>query len=691
VKGILQILSTDNVAPLAVIQMENLGAAFPLSGRLIAELPDHLQRATSYRLEALGLMIGWQKGDTASILAASSGGQYISLVASCLYNVCRGEIGYILKQLSGRLLPKTANLASPSQLQKVSELVADKLALLGFGNIIAYQACRIHRTFAQLGKDMPSDLLHTFAPESVIDLFHAFSRSVREDGLNAIVKGTTSMGYIVALAVTLFPDDTFITVEGLIIHEGARRTICIELESSGETPVTITLAQVLGSTSEMIALIHRNTPLATTLQYNWKGWLGDMTKIKLLENGYGCSSELLKALGHLTLYLPHRLKITTAIDKQDEKDSESRMKAMKEFITDWDSEIRESLDAMLGLSLGDDPPLLDLREHFETFHYTIQFEKLVKSCIPDNTKPLNDTKEDIWCILIQMALVGLPALFIRPHKNASWQPPTSSWGFMLNDFRAGIYENYLRPRPQALVRYVDEQLVVSAAALVDAIYHHRNHEILATSSSSTMIPHSLLQLQDDPLHCPLFELFDGRLIFNDRPQGAMVCGCSLGGARNRQRYGDKALEERHSDLLSPTSDGVPSKVSFKITEGDNNVLFLHCSATDAGQVHRLCLREPINAQFAVRHTKPCPHPYTKLAETYPSCVRITSAVNPDARPGNLAIVQTVGSPTAQFLALSGNGRAILCQDSCIDCALDQVISRHWLWGTTLFYNKMIMR
>jgi hypothetical protein len=49
----IQAVSADNVSPLAVVQVEALGACFHLNGELAGKIPDLLRRTTSYRLERL--------------------------------------------------------------------------------------------------------------------------------------------------------------------------------------------------------------------------------------------------------------------------------------------------------------------------------------------------------------------------------------------------------------------------------------------------------------------------------------------------------------------------------------------------------------------------------------------------------------------------------------------------------------
>ena len=60
---VLAVLSADDVTPLAIVQMENLGSLFHINGKYALQVPDLLQRCKSTRLDRLGLLVGWRKGD----------------------------------------------------------------------------------------------------------------------------------------------------------------------------------------------------------------------------------------------------------------------------------------------------------------------------------------------------------------------------------------------------------------------------------------------------------------------------------------------------------------------------------------------------------------------------------------------------------------------------------------------------
>lgn len=81
--SLLATLSADNVTPAAMVQMERLGASVLVNGPHAERCKDLMQRCSSTRLDRLGLLIGWRKDDSVSLMAASAGGRP-SLFCPCV-------------------------------------------------------------------------------------------------------------------------------------------------------------------------------------------------------------------------------------------------------------------------------------------------------------------------------------------------------------------------------------------------------------------------------------------------------------------------------------------------------------------------------------------------------------------------------------------------------------------------------
>jgi hypothetical protein len=220
---ILAAVTADNITPMAMIELEQLGAAFPISGPKAAQVADCLHRFTSTKLERVGLLIGWRKGDTASFMAKSSSGQSIALLVTCVGEKFPNSYGSILYNLAERMLPASSAVASPLQLKAGGDILKRKLACLEFGNVIAENLARVHDAYKYLQVPMPTDLLEGFTTESALELLHAILRALCEEECIVRVSGTSGLGYVMALAMMLFSDDGIVTVGHFVIHAGPRR------------------------------------------------------------------------------------------------------------------------------------------------------------------------------------------------------------------------------------------------------------------------------------------------------------------------------------------------------------------------------------------------------------------------------------------------------------------------------------
>ena len=228
--SILATLSADNVVPMALIQMGELGAAIPTSGEYADKAKSLLQRCSDVRLDHLAVSIGWRKNDSASLMAESAGGQAIALISMCLTNLFKPEgTGTILSRLCSRLLSGSGNVSSVSQLANVAELLSGKLNALGFGNLLAREVTKIHQVYEALGKPAPQDLLEPLDTDSTIELLESVSRALREDQKICRISGSRGMGHILGLIQALFRRNTAVTVEGTIIQDIEHSNIVCEI------------------------------------------------------------------------------------------------------------------------------------------------------------------------------------------------------------------------------------------------------------------------------------------------------------------------------------------------------------------------------------------------------------------------------------------------------------------------------
>lgn len=114
---VLAALTADNVQPMAMVQLENLGSLFHTSGKYAAKVPDLLQRCSSKRIEHLSMSLGWRKGDAASVMSQSAGGQAMALLCFFLRNLYSSEnCGEVLFDLSAKVLQRSLTISSVAQL-----------------------------------------------------------------------------------------------------------------------------------------------------------------------------------------------------------------------------------------------------------------------------------------------------------------------------------------------------------------------------------------------------------------------------------------------------------------------------------------------------------------------------------------------------------------------------------------------
>ena len=108
---VLSAITADNVAPMALIQVEQLGNLFLCNGKYAKKMPDLLRLSSSYRMERLGLMVGWRKNDAPSYLANTAGGQSIALLIAGLQNLCSdSQLGELYHRLCSKMLPRELNI-----------------------------------------------------------------------------------------------------------------------------------------------------------------------------------------------------------------------------------------------------------------------------------------------------------------------------------------------------------------------------------------------------------------------------------------------------------------------------------------------------------------------------------------------------------------------------------------------------
>ncbi|EFQ30408.1 uncharacterized protein GLRG_05552 [Colletotrichum graminicola M1.001] len=222
---VLSAMSADDVHPIAMIQLENLGLLFHVNGTNAGLIPEVLKNAMSHSIGRLSLSVGWRRGDAVSMLGDSAGGQAISLLMTALdgiYN--RQEYGLILSKLCTSLLPKSMPASNPVHLADVANLVAAKAGRLSIGNLLAQQTHRVLSVYDHLGKKSPGDLLEIPTTESIVQLLECLS-NLQQDRHIVRVSGSIGIIYLGALILFMFPQSAMIVVESVVIHDNEGRRL----------------------------------------------------------------------------------------------------------------------------------------------------------------------------------------------------------------------------------------------------------------------------------------------------------------------------------------------------------------------------------------------------------------------------------------------------------------------------------
>ena len=298
----LAAISADNVTPTALIQLAALGSHFLTSGNFAEKIPDLLQRTSSTRLDRLGVVIGWKRGDAASFMAQIAGGQSIALLCLCLQGMCGDTAWCALYDVSERILPRSHCISSVGQLSLASMLLSAKLAPIGYGNIIAKESLRVCSIYERLSKGIPKDLYDMITRESLCELLTAISRVYSEDDCQVRIKGTQGMAFILTTLIVAFPHDLSVVIEGCLVHKGLRQLIVLYVTSGCEAhqPVSIDIEHKIRRTSENSLSLafeyHAQWGERQNFSYRWQGHLRQFLEVIFISVGLRCPEELVVAI-----------------------------------------------------------------------------------------------------------------------------------------------------------------------------------------------------------------------------------------------------------------------------------------------------------------------------------------------------------------------------------------------------------
>lgn len=683
---LLAVLSADNVAPTAMLQMQALGSCFLTSGPYAAKVPDYLRRCTSVRLDRLALSVGWRKGDAASYMADTAGGQAVSLLALCLFSVFPDEhAADILHDLSRKLLPRDTAIASVSQLLEVGKLLRSKLDPLGFGNVLAQQVTRVHDAYKLLGKDMPWSFFDGMSVEAMTELLAYVSQALREGNRLVRISGSSGMAHILGITLMMFPQDTLVTVENLVICEGPRKSIIVEIANDtdlryqvetrlGTHPLSLLSAARLDSGSPWTD----NT--FTTTTFTWENWLADSLQISFLDLGLSCTPQVLTACCNLLVSVPEKIELVA---------KHFRMPSPCSLGQNPQLRMRNACQSVFGTApVG---PRLD-----------------VKTAFLDLVKALNDATSTLRCSCDKEEC--------RTMRNGllhSWDNPSCEierlWESIGNVLEAGFLSFFVNAGPNAtcfrpiraradnppvticIERGLDlEDRDLYEFDLWNALFAtffgpagnqwDRTSPIAQGSSACVIFPSILrtFRIPTDLLFT--FDLVEGQLNFEGRYYKQLTSQVV------QQMQPDRGITKVRKGHLVPSNHGEHSELLITARERINHIE-VRTMVRLAGAETVIPLYDALLGSWVLQKTQPCDHPMsTPLEAELEKEVETTSVADPYPRQARVALVQTLHNDVARFLSCRSSDTypasrpkyerdpsILLLNDCCLNCAVRQAI------------------
>ena len=687
---LLAAMTSDNVAPTAMIQLEELGQCFHINGKFSQRLPDLLQRCSSTRLDQLGLIVGWRRGDAASLMSKTAGGQSIALLCFCLtsVNTSPAEVGAILYDLSERILPINSAISSINQLAAAADRLSSKLMAIGFGNILAEQAVKIHDVHQSVGKStrssIPSTIFDPLTRESTVELFQALSKVFYEEDCVLHISGVLGIGNILTIVLIMFPENVRVVIDGSIVQEGPRPLINIAVDLSMLHATTISVESKLpGPFSQPTSLLIKpNVDKGTYLRYtfSWDGHLADALRITFGDVGAPFNTEICIALCDLlVLTAPYvkgsdykltrddtSLPLSGCVALLGSEPQQRMYRTCKEIFRTVPSgkpkDVRQALrdlgrefKSLVGAKSRCHCGKCDLAKGWTkaTNHHP---SKLEKSCIC----------RTLWRAVGRALLHAFECLFVRAHPNAvltlrglsSLNYEDQFHALDAVHFAAGIHDS--------------EYSLIGCTRLYQHCMSFVGPEINSLAQSngaSTMTPAVLSSLQmwgEDGIE---FHLHDGLLIFKNQYYKFMkAIPC-----RGRQRA-TRSSYNRYN-LVVPDSIGAHDGLSLTIRELSDS-LELRTTVVVGRQSIQIDLHSTVIASMGVVELPPCDHDaYDELDPHLSEVVFTTTVAAPIAMKPNTSLVQTKDSPTGQLLACTKGIRAMIMRGCCVSCAVREARDR----------------
>ena len=676
--SILATLSADNIAPVALVQMEKLGNSFHISGKYAEEVKGLLQRCRDVRVNHFALFIGWRKIDTASLMAESTGGQSVALLSLCLTNLFwAADTGVLFLRLCSKVLPHSSNISSASQLADVATLLAGKVECLGFGNLLAEEVKKIHDVYDSLGlKSKPTNLLEAPSPEFVIELLEKVSQVFSTEDKFCRIVGTYSMGYIISLLQALFHRDTTLTIEGVVIQDTEYSRIRCEIVYMGtnkltEIRVETLLSQMIPITIpiETVRPTVRSLVETTPLKFRWHGCLADYLRLAFMNIGLRCQIDVLQACCDLITLLPGSIDI-----HPDPKPGEKNIHSQKMPLTALLGAFPQARMCKVCEDLFECTPSVshadtDIQEPFARLIAMLSRVLNDFDCYCTE-KPCDfDGGQKFGTTVASKSTNPCPRAFI-------WRAVDDVLGFCLYMFFVDASRNVTvsllyEQRPNPLFNVASaiktgqftsmnpRNLFDRILGLMSSGHVEDYSEIMQSSDSCTLYPTVLSTLELPASQHIRFSLVEGRVVHEGRYHRHVLAA------------GDTArptAKESLMETVTPSNVGVYSGNPLVTIYEGFNMLELSCSVQYARNEVKLNLKAVLLGYIALQWSTTCNHRVTDHLD--PKHKAIATPVSSPAADGRPGVVMTRWNPVAQFLSCDYGYNIILQRDCCLNCAVE---------------------
>ena len=679
---IMAALSADNVAPTAVHQLLQLGSYFHISGPKAAQVPDLLQRTSSTRLDRLGILIGWKKGDAASFMAQTVRGQSISLMCLCLVSMCSGgESGGVLHDISERILPKGEAVSSVVQLARPMYLLSDKIAPTCYGNVLAEQTRRIYTAYGKISGNAPTDLYDTLNREGLVEILTSISRVYSEEDCQVRITGTSGMAWILTTMMVMFPHDLTVVVESYVLHKGTQQLIMLDLTPRDEIsgPVVIEVEHKIHHSPESrLSLTFGCKTISVNhfgLSYHWNGHLRRFLEVCFTFCGFQCSEEMLVAFCDEMVHLLAQQNYDHAGHRGSPSNTRlPRGEVMQMMGREKKVQIRQTcleiLEAEPSGQFADEPAAFsNLIECFKRSIKDAECSHKWGKGTCDLHKiwemlPTKSVFESYQCALghiwgqIGLAMYhGICCFFLR-----AFGPVVVTHAYISDN--QGFYHTKRIRRSSILWDDCDK--------FYESMMQHfsRDAPLAWYNMSGTIFPATLLDLTIRMDRGSLFLLVDGRIIMNNHYHDQINPSKVTTG---RKHVSDQSENVPRTEVI-PCAAGVHSdlQISFLVCSG---YLEMRAQLFASGQAINLDWQEILVACMGVVDGTPCEHP--PLASVHSDKlgkICETSVAAPAAPSEKVAIVQTYRNAVAQLVACLPRRNALLQRRCCLNCAIDEALS-----------------